>query len=344
MANRSRWTALLLVMVLVAAVGLWAGQGWVERSVESPGPHGAPVRITVEPGQSVKSVLGALVEAGALRDRRAVELWLRLHGRAIGARVGSYEIPAGASARQILEQIDAGRVVLESLTIIEGWKFADMRRAVEAHPSIKQTLKGRSDAEVMAAIDRPGVAAEGRFLPDTHRFAAGTTDLEIYRLANRQLEQALQAAWADRIADLPLTSADEALTLASVVEKETGKASERPRIAGVFVRRLKLGMRLQSDPTVIYGLGSSYDGDIRSRDLTTDTPWNTYTRGGLPATPIALPGTAALQAVARPEETGDLFFVATGEADGAHVFTRTYAEHQAAVAQMLARQTARGIL
>lgn len=344
MALRSRWTALLLIAVLLIGAGAWAGRNWLENAVRSPGPHAAPVRITVLPGQSVKSVLGALVEAGALRDRRVVELWLRLHGRAIGARVGSYEIPAAASAQQILEQIDAGRVILESLTIIEGWRFADMRRAVEAHPALKQTLKGRSDADVMAAIDRPGVAAEGRFLPDTHRFAAGTSDVDIYRLANRQLEQALASAWAARVADLPLKSADEALTLASVVEKETGKASERPRIAGVFVRRLRLGMRLQSDPTVIYGLGSGYDGDIRSRDLTTDTPWNTYTRGGLPATPIALPGRAALQAVAKPEETGDLFFVATGEADGAHVFTRTYAEHQAAVARMLARQKARGIL
>lgn len=344
MATRFRWKGGLLIMVLLIAGGLWAGRSGVEHAVESPGPHAAPVRITVVPGQSVKSVLGALVEAGALRDRRVVELWLRLHGQALGARVGSYEIPAGASARQILEQIDAGRVVLESLTVIEGWTFADMRRAIEAHPSLQQTLKGRSDAELMAAIDRPGVAAEGRFLPDTHRFAAGTTDVEIYRLANRQLEQALESAWAVRVADLPLKSADEALTLASVVEKETGKASERPRIAGVFVRRLKLGMRLQSDPTVIYGLGSGYDGDIRSRDLTADTPWNTYTRGGLPATPIALPGIAALQAVVRPEETGDLFFVATGEADGAHVFTRTYAEHQAAVARMLARQKARGLL
>ena len=344
MAARSRWIPLLLVTVLLVAGGLWAGRGWIDAAVESPGPHAAAVRITVVPGQSVKSVLGALVEAGALRDRRVVELWLRLHGRALGARVGSYEIPAGASARQILEQIDAGRVVLESLTIIEGWRFADMRRAVEAHPSLQQTLKGRSDAEVMAAIDRAGIAAEGRFLPDTHRFAAGTTDVEIYRLANRQLEQALASAWASRVADLPLNSPDEALTLASVVEKETGKASERQRIAGVFVRRLRLGMRLQSDPTVIYGLGSSYDGDIRSRDLTTDTPWNTYTRGGLPVTPIALPGIAALEAVAQPLETGELFFVATGEADGAHVFTKTYAEHQAAVAQMLARQKARGIL
>ncbi len=348
MANHSRgwarwWTFGLLLPVILAA-GLWAGSAWIDAQVEAPGPHAEPVRVTVTAGQSLRSVLNTLADAGALRDRRAVDLWLRLRGRALTAHVGSYEIPAGATPRQILEQIDAGRVVLESLTIIEGWSFAQMRRAIEAHPGLRQTMKDRSDAELMQAIGRAGVPAEGRFLPDTHRFAAGTADIEIYRLANRQLEQSLAAAWDSRVADLPLKSADEALVLASIVEKETGKASERPRIAGVYLRRLRIGMRLQSDPTVIYGMGSSYDGDIRTRDLTADTPYNTYTRGGLPPTPIALPGAAALRAVARPLETGELFFVATGEADGAHVFTKTYEEHLVAVRRMLARQKARGIL
>lgn len=341
--SAARWAIWLLLPLLVAAA-LWGGRAWIDAQAEAPGPHAAPLRITVTSGQSLRSVLRTLDEAGALRDRRAVDLWLRLRGRALTAHVGTYEVPAGASARQILEQIDAGRVVLESLTIIEGWSFAQMRRAIEAHPGLRQTMQGRSDAELMQALGRPGVPAEGRFLPDTHRFAAGTADIEIYRLANRQLEDALAAAWQSRVDDLPLKSADEALVLASIVEKETGKASERPRIAGVYLRRLRIGMRLQSDPTVIYGMGSRYDGDIRTRDLTADTPYNTYTRSGLPPTPIALPGAAALRAVARPEETGELFFVATGDADGAHVFTRTYEEHLIAVRRMLERQKARGIL
>jgi UPF0755 protein len=259
-------------------------------------------------------------------------------------RVGRYDIPAGASVRDALRKVAAGEVVLESLTIVEGWTFAQMRRAVEAHPAVQVTLRDRSAAEIMASLGQPDQHPEGRFFPDTYRFAAGTTDLELYRLGLRQLERELAGAWDQRAADLPVRSPEELLVLASVVEKETGDPAERARIAGVFVSRLRLGMRLQSDPTVIYGIGDAYDGNIRTRDLRTDTPYNTYTRNGLPPTPIALVGRAALRATARPNVTGDLFFVATGEADGGHVFTRTYAEHQAAVKRMLERQRQRGLL
>ena len=189
----------------------------------------------------------------------------------------------------------------------------------------------------MSAIGHAGEHPEGRFYPDTYRFAAGTTDRELFALAYRKMAETLEAAWATRAAALPLSSAYEALTLASIVEKETGLASERPRIAGVFITRLRKNMRLQTDPTVIYGLGQTYDGNIRERDLRTDTPYNTYTRAGLPPTPIALPSREAIEAVTRPLETGDIFFVATGIGDGSHVFSATLEEHNAAVQRYLAR-------
>jgi UPF0755 protein len=228
-------------------------------------------------------------------------------------------------------------VVLESLTIVEGWTFTDMRRVVDAHPRIKVTLRGREIAEVMSAIGHAGENPEGRFYPDTYRFAAGTTDRELFALSYRKMAETLDAAWVARTAGLPLSSAYEALTLASIVEKETGLASERPHIAGVFITRLRRNMRLQTDPTVIYGIGATYDGNIRERDLRTDTPYNTYTRSGLPPTPIALPSREAIEAVTRPLETGDIFFVATGTGDGSHVFSATLEEHNAAVQRYLSR-------
>jgi len=302
------------------------------------------VRIDVPAGASARSVLRQLDSAGAVAAPEAAQWWLRLEGRDLRMRVGRYDIPAGASVREALRKVAAGEVVLESLTIVEGWTFEQMRRAIEAHPGVQVTLRDRSASEIMATLGQPDRHPEGRFFPDTYRFAAGTTDLELYRLGLRQLERELAAAWEERAADLRVRTPDELLVLASVVEKETGDPAERARIAGVFVSRLRLGMRLQSDPTVIYGLGAAYDGDIRTRDLRRDTPYNTYTRGGLPPTPIALVGRAALRATARPDVTGDLFFVATGEADGGHVFTRTYPEHQQAVKRMLERQRARGLL
>jgi UPF0755 protein len=228
-------------------------------------------------------------------------------------------------------------VVLETLTVIEGWTFTDMRRAIEQHPQIRATLRGKTVAEVMSAIGHPGEHPEGRFFPDTYRFAAGTSDRELYALAYRKLAEALDGAWQSRAAALPLANAYEALTLASIIEKETGLPSERPRIAGVFVTRLRRNMRLQTDPTVIYGIGPSYDGNIRERDLRADTPYNTYTRPGLPPTPIALPSREAIVAATRPLETGDIFFVATGIGDGSHVFSATLEAHNAAVQRYLAR-------
>jgi UPF0755 protein len=289
-------------------------------------------------------VLSELARLGALRDVRAVELALRAARRNPVIRTGYYAIAPHASPNEILEQLVAGRVVLESLTVVEGSRFSDFRKALEQHPKVNQTLRGRSDAEVMAAIGHAGEQPEGRFFPDTYRFADGTTDRELLQLAYRHMSELLASAWEARAPELPLHSAYEALVLASVVEKETGLARERPQIAGVFTTRLRRGMRLQSDPTIIYGLGDAYDGNIRTRDLQTDTPYNSYTRDGLPPTPIALPGRAAINAALHPTEDGSLFFVATGSGDGSHVFTKDYAAHQAAVKSMLQGQRARGLI
>jgi UPF0755 protein len=246
-----------------------------------------------------------------------------------------YEIPAGASPADILESFDQGRVVLEQLTVIEGSRFADLRHTLDNHAAVTHTLHGKSDEEVMAALGHAGEFPEGRFFPDTYRFAARTTDVEILGLAYNAMRRVLDEAWQQRSADLPFQTPYEALTLASIIEKETGLGAERPKIAGVFVTRLRKGMRLQTDPTVIYGLGASYDGDIRSRDLVADTPYNTYTRAGLPPTPIALPGRDSILAAVRPQESGELYFVATGTGDGGHHFSRTLEEHNAAVRSYL---------
>jgi len=329
---------LIVILGLVVIAGAAAAIYWQRANavMGAPGPHQQPVALMVKPGATVRAALAELETSGALADRRAVELVLRVRGWP-KIKTGHYEIPAQASPREILSQLSEGRVVLEMLTVIEGWTFADMRRAVEAHPQIKATMRGMQIAEIMTAIGHAGEHPEGRFFPDTYRFAGGTTDRDLYALAYRKMAETLEAAWSTRVAGLPIANAYEALTLASIVEKETGLASERPRIAGVFTTRLRRNMRLQTDPTVIYGIGPSYDGNIRERDLRADTPYNTYTRAGLPPTPIALPSKGAIDAVTHPLETGDIFFVATGIGDGSHDFSATLEAHNAAVARYLAR-------
>jgi UPF0755 protein len=331
---------LALVAVLIAAVagGTYGAARWLEHDFRAPGPAPAALRVQVEPGLTVRMVLGRLAQAGALAHPRLTELYLRLHGRHFNIKAGEYEIAPHASAAAVVAMLAEGRVVLEQLTVVEGTTFADLRHLLESDPHVRSTLRGRSDAEVMAAIGHPGEQPEGRFFPDTYRFASGTSDAEILRIAYDKMGAVLASAWADRLPDLPLRSAYQALILASIIEKETGLPTERPLIAGVFVGRLRKGMRLQSDPTVIYGMGSSYEGQIRSRDLVTDTPYNTYTRAGLPATPIALPGRESILAAVRPAETAALYFVATG--DGGHQFSATLEEQNAAVQRYLARMRA----
>lgn len=334
-SRRSLWIALLIaVLAPVAAVA------WGLREIDRPGPHGAEVRIEVKPGSSLRAALQTASDAGALRHPRLLELYSRARHPARRVTAGRYSLAPALTPRALLTQLEDGRVILESLTIIEGSRYSDLRKALARHPEVAQTLTAMSDAEVMSRLGLPGVHPEGRFFPDTYKFAAGTSDLDLLRVAAERMGKELDAAWRARAADLPLKSPDELLTLASIVEKESAREDERDRIAGVFVSRLRLGMRLQTDPTVIYGIGDAYDGDIRRRDLETDTPYNTYTRAGLTPTPIALPGAMALRATAQPRITGELYFVATGEGDGSHRFARTYEEHQRNVAAMLARQRA----
>lgn len=335
-----RLTVLAIALLLLVGLSLAALEVYLGRSMQRPGPHDSVVRVHVNPGASLRKTLAEVAARGALRSPRAVELYVRVQGERVDVKAGNYDIPARATPREILDQFAAGKVVLEQLTIVEGWTFGDMRRAINAHPRIRKTLAKAQDGQVMAAIGHAGEHPEGRFFPDTYRFADGTTDREIMVLAYDVMTRTLAQVWAQRKPDLPITTPYEALILASIVEKETALATERRAIAGVFTTRLREGMRLQTDPTVIYGLGKEYDGDIRRRDLTTDTPYNTYTRAGLPPTPIALPSRESLDAAVDPSETGAIYFVATGEGDGSHVFSSTLKEHNAAVARLVARQRA----
>lgn len=325
----------LVVVVLAAAIAI--GYWWLQDQFYAPGPSTDIVRIQVEQGESARTVLTQLARLGAVKLPRAVELYLRIarRNKAPRIQVGMYEIPAGSSPAQILELFDQGRVVLEQLTLVEGSRFADFRHLLDNHAAVTHTLQGKSDADVMTAIGHPGEFPEGRFFPDTYRFAAKTTDVEILGLAYSAMQRVLDEAWQQRSPDLPIQTPYEALILASIIEKETGLPAERPKIAGVFVSRLRKGMRLQTDPAVIYGLGASYDGNIRTKDLTTDTPYNTYTRAGLPPTPIALPGRESVFAAVKPQETGELYFVATATGDGGHHFSKTLEEHNAAVKSYL---------
>jgi UPF0755 protein len=285
--------------------------------------------LSVEPGDSLKRVARRL-QARGLLDK---PLYLVLLGRYLGLdahiKAGEFRLTAGVNPEQLLQQLDHGQVLQHNLTLIEGETFKEMMKRVAADDVLKHTLASGDGAEVMAALGYPGLNPEGRFLPETYYFPRGTTDVDFLRRAYQDMELFLQQAWSGRDAELPLQSPYEALILASVVEKETGIDAERPRIAGVFIRRLQKGMKLQTDPTVIYGMGDSYHGDIRFRDLRTDTAYNTYTRSGLPPTPIAMPGKDAILAALHPADGEELFFVARG--DGSHHFSSTLEQHNRAV-------------
>lgn len=299
--------------------------------------------LVVERGDSLPKVLRRLQEMGVETKGRDLE-WRAL-AREMGAagriQVGEYALEPGTTPRALLAAMRDGRVTSYRFTIIEGWNIRELRAALAKATPLKQEGAQLDHAALMQALGRGGQHPEGRFLPETYHYTRNDTDLDVLRRAADAMDKALAEAWEGRDPGLPLRTPYELLTLASIVEKETGAPEERPQIAGVFVRRLQVPMRLETDPTVIYGLGSAYDGNIRRRDLDTDTPYNTYTRDGLPPTPIAMPGRSALQAAARPAPGDALFFVAIGDGSGRHVFSRTYAEHRAAVAEYLQRYRAR---
>lgn len=326
--------ALVLVSLLIVT-GALAWREW--RSLDTPLAVTAPLRFKVPAGARVSRVAADLAARGLVAHPRALTAYARWKGLAPLIKTGEYEIDPGTTPRALLDKLVSGQVVLHSLTIVDGWRVADLLLAVQKNTDIGATLPSRPQ-DLMQRLGFPGLDAEGQFLPETYRFAGGTTDLELLRQAHAALVRVLDAAWAGRDPTLALKSPQELLIMASIVEKESSLPQELPRIAGLYLHRLEIGMRLQADPTVIYGVGERYDGDLRSVDLRTDGPYNTYTRAGLPPTPIALPGAAAIVAVAHPEKTDALYFVASGEGDGGHVFSATLDAHNAAVARYLARQ------
>lgn len=323
---------LLLLLALGLAIVVWRANEWLGTPIA--GLSGIST-FEVERGASLRTVASQLNERGWL-DRPDVWIaWARLTNRAGGLKAGEYDLAPGLSPRGLLERLSSGDVLLHAITFIEGSRFVDLRRQLATHAAVAQSTAEMPAERLMQELGAPGVHPEGQFFPDTYHFARGTTDLELLRIAYRRMQSELDAAWAIRAASLPLATRYEALILASIVEKETALDSERPQIAGVFIERLKRGMRLQTDPTVIYGIGDNYDGNIRRVDLLRDTPYNTYTRSGLPPTPIALPGADSLRAAVQPKMTGALFFVATGRGDGSHHFSATLEEHNAAVQRYL---------
>jgi UPF0755 protein len=325
---------LILVLALLAFI---AAAGWFAWVVTQPRPlPRTPFEFTVKSGAGLKAVSRTLADEGLFPDPYCLWLAARVLGKSPAIHAGTYRLDKPATAEEILDKLGRGDVVLAELRFIEGTTFRQWRALLAKEANVKQTLAGKSDAEVRAALGLGEASPEGWFFPDTYRFAPGITDVELLRRAHAAMKKRLDEAWAARDPGLPLKRPYEALVLASIVEKETGVAAERPLIASVFVNRLRQGMRLQTDPTVIYGMGEAYDGNIRKKDLTTDTPWNTYTRDGLPPTPIAMPGAASLQAVSRPDKSDMLYFV--GKGDGTHQFSRNLEEHNRGVAKYQLRR------
>ncbi|MFN6993166.1 MAG: endolytic transglycosylase MltG [Aquincola tertiaricarbonis] len=318
----------LLVVLAGMAGGAALVAWWLNRPLPLAQPH---VELSIEPGTSPRDVAQAWVDAGVQSDARLLYEWFRWSGDARRIRAGSYEIDAGTTPRRLLAKMVQGDEVLEVVRLIDGWTLRQFREALAKAPALKPLTRGMSEAELMAAIGAPGQPAEGRFFPDTYAYSRGVSDVTVLKRAHAAMQRRLDEAWAQRAPDLPVSTPEQALVLASIVEKETGTEADRALVAGVFANRLRLGMPLQTDPTVIYGLGTSFDGNLRKRDLLADTPYNTYTRTGLPPTPIAMPGLASLHAAVQPARTPALYFVARG--DGSSVFSTTLADHNRAVNQ-----------
>ena len=322
--SRLALALLAVLLLLAAAAAFW----WLNRPLSLAAAH---AELSIEIGTAPREVAQAWVDAGVQTSPRLLYEWFRWSGQARRIRAGSYEVDATTTPRRLLEKMVQGDEALEHVRFIEGWTVRQLRAALAAAPQLRPASAGLSDAQLMDLIGAPGVPAEGRFFPDTYAYSRGVSDLTVLRRAQRAMHKQLAEVWAQREAKTPLKSAEEALVLASIVEKETGVAADRGLVAGVFSNRLRIGMPLQTDPTVIYGLGAAFDGNLRKRDLLADGPFNTYTRGGLPPTPIALPGMASLLAAVRPEPTRALYFVARG--DGSSAFSETLAEHNRAVNQ-----------
>ncbi len=319
-----KFIVLLLLLALLGSGGfLW----WSQAPILPPG--NAPVAFTIKPGSGTRAAAQQIEAAGVPVQPMLLELLARLTGSSARIKAGSYEIEGGATPRRLLQQLVRGEFAQHALTVIEGWTFGQMRQAINAHESLSHDTASLSDVELMAKISPDFKFPEGLFFPDTYLFAKGASDLQVYRQAHALMLTRLDEAWQVRVPGLPYKTAYQALTMASIVEKETGLHSERDMIASVFVNRLRLGMMLQTDPTVIYGMGQQFQGNLRKRDLQFDTPYNTYTRAGLPPTPIALPGAAALKAALNPVQSDMLYFVSRG--NGSSHFSGNLDDHNRAV-------------
>ncbi|HET6264279.1 MAG TPA: endolytic transglycosylase MltG [Usitatibacter sp.] len=318
---------LLLAIVLAAAAAGWLYY-FNGHPLELPR---TPYEFTVRSGASVKSLARQLADDGLLAEPHSFWILARALGRSGAIQAGTYRLERPLTPRELLDKLARGDVVLADILFVEGTTFRQWRAQLVQHPQVRATLAGKEEPEIRAALGIEQAHIEGWLFPSTYRFAPGTSDLDLLKRAHAAMKKRLAEGWAARDTTVPLKSPYEALILASIVEKETGAASERPIIAGVFANRLRRGMRLQTDPTVIYGIGEKFDGNIRKRDLTDDTPWNTYTRDGLPPTPIAMPGAGAIAAVMHPAQTEALYFV--GKGDGTHYFSPTLEEHNRAVAK-----------
>ncbi len=318
-----KWLASLLLVALgLLGSAFW----WVQQPLDT---RQTTLDLSIEPGTSAQAIAQTVADAGAQTSPTLLYAWFRLSGQSRQMRAGSYEIAPGTSPQRLLNMLVRGEESLRTVTVLEGWNWRQVRQALAKADNLRPDSRALSDEALMTQLGRPGVAPEGRFYPDTYSYAKGTSDLAVLQRALKAMDKHLQQAWEARQPGAALQSPEQALILASIVEKETGKAQDRAQISGVFNNRLRIGMRLQTDPTVIYGLGEAFDGNLRRVHLTTDTPWNTYTRAGLPPTPIAMPGKASLLAAVQPAKTTAIYFVAKG--DGSSHFSATLDEHNRAV-------------
>ena len=317
---------LFAAALLLFGAGLW----WLNEPMPLRlQPGSAVVDLEVEPGTTANGVAEVVVQSGADVPVLLLQAWFRFSGQARLIKAGSYELVPGTSPHKLLSMLVRGEETLKSVTLVEGWTFTQVRSALQKAEQLAPDTLALSPEIIMQKLDRSGMHPEGRFFPDTYTYAKGSSDLAVLKRAARAMDRRLDTAWSLRSADTPLKSPEQALILASIVEKETGKSSDRAQIGGVFSNRLRIGMPLQTDPTVIYGLGPQFDGNLRRRDLQADTPYNTYTRSGLPPTPIAMPGRAALLAAVQPAPTKALYFVSRG--DGSSEFSANLDDHNRAV-------------
>jgi UPF0755 protein len=314
---------LVFACILALAGGSYV---WLNHRFELATPT---VDLSIEPGQTAREVARSVVQAGVPVNAGLLYTWFRLSGHSRQIKAGSYELTRDTTPRTLLRKLVQGEESLRTVTLVDGWTFRQVRNALNKADQLKPDTRDMAAADLMAQLGRAGVVPEGRFYPDTYAYSKGSSDLAVLQRAMRAMDAHLAHAWAQRDPRSPLANPEQALILASIIEKETGTAADRPQISAVFNNRLRIGMRLQTDPTVIYGLGESFDGNLRKVDLLTDTPWNTYTRTGLPPTPIAMPGKESLLAAVQPGPSKALYFVARG--DGSSVFSDSLDAHNRAV-------------